>query len=89
MRKRINFDQPRANFLRTISIILFELEKEIYTVTFWLAQLFVTRNNLKASHAAVTKFARAQTFDGFVGQKALYAIDLSIVIVWLIVSGVP
>ena len=59
---------------------MFELEKEIYTVTFWLAQLFVTRNNLKASHAAVTKFARAQTFDGFVGQKALYAIDLSIVI---------
>ena len=77
LRKRINFDQPRAN---SQSIILFELEKEIYTVTFWLAQLFVTRNNLKARHAAVTKFARAQTFDGFVGQKALYAIDLSIVI---------
>ena len=57
------------------------LKKDIYTVTYWLAQLFVTRNSLKARHAAVTKFARAQTFDGFVGQKALYAIDLSIVIV--------
>ena len=43
----------------------------------------------KARPAAVTKFADAQSFDGFVCQKALYAIDLSIVIVWLIVSGVP
>ena len=33
-------------------------------------------DSLKARHAAVTKFTHAQTFDGFVCQKALYAIYL-------------
>ena len=51
---------------------MFELEKEIYTVIYWLAQLFVTRSSLKVRHAAVTKFARAQT--SYLSFKFIYFI---------------
>ena len=67
----------------------FELEKEMYNVlelTGLPGCSFVSvetpnSNSPKARPAAVTKFAHAQSFDGFVCQKALYELDLSIVIV--------
>ena len=69
---------PREKF----QTFCFELEKEIYSI-FELTGLPGCSNwetpssdSLKARRAAVTKFAHAQTFDGFVHQKALYAIDL-------------
>ena len=73
IRKRINFDQPRANFPRKISTILFWAWKEnLYRnlpacPAVHSSEETPGSDSLKARHTAFTKFAHAQTFDGLVG----------------------